>query len=482
MRIADMPQTDEREASHRHLVRLYEADAALLDELQESIPAALLAGDVQVLVATPEHRGAIEQVLIRRGFDLVDLAVCDRYVALDARATLLDLRIGEPGDEERFDAIIGGLIRRVTRSGRTVHAFGEMVALLLADGDPDGAIRLERLWNGLLEEPTFDLLCAYPLDAFKDDRLSVAFRDICFAHAAITTDERGDDRDGPANEVAQRGHLTLVSEAREETERALPQRDAFLSAAAHELRTPLTGILGYVQLMLRRGEHIEPRDAHRVLNRIAGQAQRMRSLIDQLLDASQPDSGLHLVYDEVDLRAALHEIVQYQQAAEITLEGPAVTVSVDRRRIQQVLMNLLDNARKYSEPGSPIEVTIDDVADEGVVAFSVRDHGSGINEDGRARIFERFYRAQGDSHADLGIGLFVTREIVEAHGGQIAMEFPADGGTRFTVTLPVAPPGYVDLTSSESHVAPGRSHAGIRPQRLNRPRLRANQRYPASSH
>jgi signal transduction histidine kinase len=121
------------------------------------------------------------------------------------------------------------------------------------------------------------------------------------------------------------------------------------------------------------------------------------------------------------------------------LRAPAeVPIWADPLRIEQVVTNLLDNAIKYSPEGGPIEVDVDSV-EPGTVRLAVRDHGIGVPPEHRGQIFERFYQAETvpTKHASgMGLGLYISRQIVELHDGRIAAEFPPDGGTRFVVTLP----------------------------------------------
>jgi signal transduction histidine kinase len=108
---------------------------------------------------------------------------------------------------------------------------------------------------------------------------------------------------------------------------------------------------------------------------------------------------------------------------------------VDPLRIEQVVTNLLSNAIKYSPDGGAIDVSVSCGSDS--VRLVVRDHGIGIPPERRARLFDRFYQAHGEGHfGGLGLGLFISRQIVELHSGTLEADFPADGGTRFQVTLP----------------------------------------------
>ncbi len=341
----------------RHLVRFYEADEVLLAELEEAFAATLTRGDVQIVVATEAHRASLEAALNARGIDLPALTAEGRYVALDADATLDRLRVGEPGDEARFDEVVSALVSEASSSGRAVYAYGEMVALLVAAVRPAAAVRLELLWNEILERTGLHLSCAYPLDAFFDDRdedMDAVFREVCLSHSSVTPAETYDEGAPPAERRLQVAmlqrrasmalraldaqsraeallHRALVAErtARAAAERALAQRDDFLNAAAHELRTPLTGILGHVQLLVRRGllgggsEQLQ-----RGIDHVRDQAERMRALIDQMLDARVIETDeLEMQRRPTDLLALLADVIASTPDARkqyaVTLPGRA---------------------------------------------------------------------------------------------------------------------------------------------------------------
>jgi signal transduction histidine kinase len=122
----------------------------------------------------------------------------------------------------------------------------------------------------------------------------------------------------------------------------------------------------------------------------------------------------------------------------ITVQAPPrLEADVDSLRLEQVLTNLLDNAVKYSPEGGQIDVVVA-AADNEFAEISVRDHGLGIPPEKRGQIFERFYQAHSGAHrGGLGLGLYISRQIIEQHGGELAAEFPADGGTRFVVRFPL---------------------------------------------
>jgi len=236
------------------------------------------------------------------------------------------------------------------------------------------------------------------------------------------------------------GHLGAISAiVRDIRERRAIERlqQEFLAMATHELRNPVTGIRANAQLMRRRARYSE-----RAVDAIVAQADRLGRLIDDLLLASQIAADrLDLRQEERDLVAEARDAVTYvgESGAAIRVEAPAepLVASVDRQRLGQVLANLLTNAIKYSPEGGEIVVRLDRRADE--VRMAVIDRGVGIPHHALPHLFDRFYRVAGaaDRAPGLGLGLYISRRIVEAHGGRIEVESEPDSGSTFTVVLPM---------------------------------------------
>jgi len=228
----------------------------------------------------------------------------------------------------------------------------------------------------------------------------------------------------------------------EAQQEALQVKDQFLSIVSHELRTPLTTIKGYAQ-MLRRKLADDP-DGQRFAVNIDTQVSRLSRLVDDLLDVTRFSRGqFELRRHRVDLRPLLEDIVaRFQIVApghELRLEldhGPFEGYW-DRDRLEQVMNNLVSNAIKYSPEGGVVAVGTRH--DNGTLTVSVRDQGIGIREEDQNRLFERFYRARDKSQevSGLGLGLYVTRRIVEAHGGSISVHSKPGEGSEFAFTLPL---------------------------------------------
>ena len=186
------------------------------------------------------------------------------------------------------------------------------------------------------------------------------------------------------------------------------------------------------------------------LDEVHWQSDRIARLVAQLLDTSRLDAGRLAVDPETtDLAALLRTAVYAARASSprhtIAVRAPqSCLATVDPVRFEQVITNLVDNAIKYSPDGGPVDIELT-CPDQGSLQLSVRDHGIGIPPEHRPHVFERFYQAHAGQHfagvAGMGLGLYISRRIVEMHGGTIQIDAPADGGTRVTVTLPVATGG-----------------------------------------
>lgn len=170
--------------AHDHLVEFYESDAFLVGTVADFVVSALRGWDAVVVVATRQHRDAFAEAICAEGIDL-DAAERDRrYQAIDAAELLSRFMVDGAPAPARFEEVIGSVIARASADGSHVAIYGEMVALLWAEGDVASTIALEDMWNELAAVHSFSLLCAYPLQAFEDGARA-AFRRICTQHRAV---------------------------------------------------------------------------------------------------------------------------------------------------------------------------------------------------------------------------------------------------------------------------------------------------------
>ncbi|OJT23995.1 hypothetical protein BO221_17810 [Archangium sp. Cb G35] len=253
-----------------------------------------------------------------------------------------------------------------------------------------------------------------------------------------------------AQEVARRAAIAIDNaRLHGQTQEAIRVRDEFLSVASHELNTPLTSLTLALQSLLRSlqmGRIVEPQDLKKQLERALQQGARLGRLNRALLDVSLLHSGrLPLELRDVDLGAVVRETVEHfapelmRARCPVSIQEDARALGVwDRTRLGQIVANLLSNAIKFGA-GRPIELRVGNLG--GRARLTVTDHGIGIEPSQRARIFGRFERAVSERHyGGLGLGLYISRGIAEAHGGNIQVESQPGQGATFTVELPCPGP------------------------------------------
>ncbi len=234
---------------------------------------------------------------------------------------------------------------------------------------------------------------------------------------------------------------------RKRAEAALHELDRmkseFISSVSHELRTPLHSISGFTKLMLME-KAPNPKDQREFLTTIDKQAEHLAKLIDNLLDVSRLEAGrFDIQKQRISLKAAIHDAIKelYSLASEkgitISANTPAnlSEVEADKERFMQAMGNLLGNAIKFSPNGGNIDVNMEVRKNE--VLVSVTDHGIGIHKKDMPHIFDRFYRTKKSVFiGGTGLGLYITEQIIKAHGGHIWVESELGKGSTFHFTIP----------------------------------------------
>lgn len=234
-----------------------------------------------------------------------------------------------------------------------------------------------------------------------------------------------------------------------EAQESARARDQFLAVAAHELRSPLTSMKGFAQLLLRRARKSDASEEWLTsLQTVDAQVNRMTELVNRLLDVSRiGERSLRIVVAPTDLHHVVVEAVDEAQMATDNhtvrytgVEEP-ISLDLDAARVTQVLANLLDNAIRYSPPGTTVTVDLQR-GPEGGAIVSVRDDGPGVPAHLAERLFERYFRGEATVRSTtdgLGLGLYVANGIIEAHGGTISVESDGSHGATFRVFLPEQP-------------------------------------------
>jgi heavy metal sensor kinase len=348
-----------------------------------------------------------------------------------------DRIVSVPTDEAPF--------RILTRRGGLVRARGavEDVAVVIQVARPESAV-LERF-----RELAALLVLGVPLAAavaglggYAVARRALAPVERMTEHARSITADRLSDRLPVHNPDDEMGRLaTVFNETLGRLEASFDQMRRFTTDVSHELRTPLTAIRSVGEVALR-GHHDEA-GYRSIIGSMLEEVDRLAGLVDRLLTLSRSESGqATLSLETIDLRTLVEEVVAHlgvlaeEKRQNLTIDGAERDVSVlaDRLVLRQAVINLVDNAIKFSPLEGDIRIRIAETAKDAVI--EVRDAGPGIPDELRVRIFDRFFRGGDEGAGGTGLGLSIARGAVEANGGKLTLE-PAEGtGSIFRITMP----------------------------------------------
>lgn len=252
--------------------------------------------------------------------------------------------------------------------------------------------------------------------------------------------------DGRTRPVAVAGHLLpdggamLTFRHAGRREKVDVARSDLVATVSHEIRSPLSSVKGFTKTMLAKWDRFSDEQKQQMLATINADADRVTRLLTELLDVARIDAGrVQLQRLMVDVTPIVERIVDKAQhhddgrKVRLDLPDDVPELYVDPDKLEQVLTNLVDNALRYA-PGGPIDVQVRELDEE--VEFVVWDRGPGIPTDQRAQIFAKFSRGRGNKRAGTGLGLYITKGLVEAHGGRVWVESEVDTGSAFHVVLP----------------------------------------------
>jgi two-component system phosphate regulon sensor histidine kinase PhoR len=357
--------------------------------------------------------------------------------AIDEMAAQLRRRLAEAGGEQaRLRAVLQGMVEGVLvvdREGRVILANARLRELF-------------GVWGPVEGRPALEVIRRSDVDAALAEAARSAEPVVCAIQLGGVA-----PRHLEMHAVRFPGHGALLGTVAvfhdvTELHRLEGMRREFVANVSHELRTPLTAIRGFAETL--RGSELPDEQRRQYLDVILRHGDRLTALIDDLLQLSQIEGGTRtLAIEPLDLapltRSLLQDLKPRLEASRLRAEVKAAGAPralADRRALEQVLLNLLDNAIKYTEPGGEIEIAL--AAAGGSVRIDVSDTGIGIPEADRSRVFERFYRVEKARSRDLGgtgLGLAIVKHLVQAQRGDVFVSQRDGRGTTLSVRLPAAP-------------------------------------------
>jgi PAS domain S-box-containing protein len=240
--------------------------------------------------------------------------------------------------------------------------------------------------------------------------------------------------------------LCSLRDIAEQKEQEAMQRD-FVSMAAHELRSPLTAIKGFTRTLISKADQIDEERRTRYLTMVNEQSDRLARLVDDLMQVSRIDAQrLTLDREYLDVATMVETLAEQfrtkwsERPIDVVLgQGELPAALADPHKVEEILINLIDNAIKYSPDGAPVEVCIRELG--GDVRVDVRDHGAGIAREDQASLFQKFHRLPASKARDIpgtGLGLYIVKGFVEAHGGEVWVESEPGKGATFSFTIPAS--------------------------------------------
>ena len=413
-------------------------------KLPEEGPPGVQAALMLPIKHEGEVVGGVQLMDERATYDEDQLALAEGLVSLMA-AAVRNARLHEHAQEQAARRAAAEATAAVgEQSARVLEAVGDGVLYVRDDG-------VIRFWNRAAELVT---------GRAREEVIDRHAADVFSGWAAITGEIPVSEGSEPARPVTLpvelEGHELWLSFVAVRTEHGVvyafrdltvdrgleAAKSDFIATVSHELRTPMTAVLGAAKTLLREDIELTPERRQQLLEMIGAQGLRLTQITEEVLLASRLDRGeIAVEQDRVDVAELTRRTVETMQphiSVAVTLVAPAEAFATgDRDRIQQVLINLLDNAAKYSPSGGGITVSVNETAEH--KELGVTDEGVGIAPAEQEAIFEKFYRV--DPHLSqtpggTGLGLYISRELAQRMSGEIAVESQLGSGSTFVLELP----------------------------------------------
>lgn len=426
---SELASANEQLRSRNHQLKIAHEEAQVSAEEIETLNEELQATNEELETLNEELQATVEEL------NATNEDMQARTAELQVTSVSLDeQRQASEAQRARLEAVLASM--------------GEAVLVIDADGGatPMNPERCQQMFGEGLDSLTAEDTEGIRL-ALNSTPLMRARRDQAFSMQFTVNFPDSGRRwfEANARPIEARREARSVLVVRDITDSSVRRlQEEFMSVASHELRTPLTALRGYLEMLNMQLAGSDERLQRRVEVALT-MVDRMVRLISDLLDVGRLQSGkFELVTEPVDIGELVTQAIELGQSMtrdhsiEVDLPDEPVTITVDPMRVQQVLLNLIANAISYSPKASRIDVRVQQQQDE--VRLEVQDYGQGMSEEVRPQIFDRFFqgaRAGHSAHRGLGLGLFITREIVNEHGGRVEFDSEVGEGSTFRIIMPI---------------------------------------------
>lgn len=347
---------------------------------------------------------------------------------------------GERIDAQAFDELLaphGPLVLALARAGKLVR--NNLNTVLRGPGEDELALKGIRSYMAvtLRGEEVKGMLLVGSLHggAFTEKEIGLIEKAAGLIESALAVSLRYE---------GMQARVGMLEELCRDQEEKYQTATDLINMASHEIRHPLTLIMGFSEVLRDYSDSLDAVESREVVDKLSKAADRLRRSVVNMMEVSRLESGkLAVKKEQVDLRRLLQELVYELQArpleheVEVEVDSEAETISADRDKLEIILFNLLDNAVKYSPPGSRVEVFARRTGRE--VLVGVRDQGQGISEESLASIFQPFRKGEGVEYGPIkgmGLGLYIVNKLVEAHGGRIDVRSEHGRGSTFIAHIP----------------------------------------------
>ena len=355
---------------------------------------------------------------------------------------------GEREDTGAFDELLesqGPLMLALTRAGKLIR--NNLNTFLRGPGEDELALKgiCSYMAVALQGEDMKGILLAGSTRgaAFTERDATLIEKAVVLINSTIAV---------PLRHEALQGRINFLEEMYRSQEEKVRAKTDLINMASHEIRHPLTLIMGFSEVLRDYGDTLDARESREVVDKLNKAADRLRRSVVNMMEVSRLESGkLTLTTEEVDLTGMLRGLVEELEArsvehtVEVEVEKDAEMIFADRDKLEIILFNLMDNAVKYSPPGSKVHISARRSGRE--ILVGVRDQGQGISEEYLNFIFQPFRKGEGKEHGSIkgmGLGLYIVNQLVQAHGGRIDVRSERGRGSTFIARIPQPESGEQD--------------------------------------